>query len=46
MDEVDQYKAFAKLVKQGRDADEIAATFGITPHMVAQRLQPAIMSLV
>lgn len=38
MDEVDQYKAFAKLVKQGRDADDIAATFGITPRMVAQRL--------
>jgi ParB family chromosome partitioning protein len=38
MDEVDQYKAFAKLVKQGRDADEIANAFGITPRMVAQRL--------
>lgn len=38
MDEVDQYKALAQLVKQGRDADEIAATFGITPRMVAQRL--------
>lgn len=38
MDEVDQYKAFAKLVKEGRDTDDIAATFGITPRMVAQRL--------
>jgi ParB family chromosome partitioning protein len=38
MDEVDQYKAFAKLVKQGRNADDIASTFGITPRMVAQRL--------
>ncbi len=38
MDEVDQCKAFAKLVKEGRDADEIAATFGITPRMVSQRL--------
>jgi ParB family chromosome partitioning protein len=38
MDEVDQYKAFAKLVKQGRDTDDIANTFGITPRMVAQRL--------
>lgn len=38
MDEVDQYKAFAQLVKQGRDADDIAASFGITPRMVNQRL--------
>ncbi|SMX28223.1 Chromosome-partitioning protein Spo0J [Pelagimonas phthalicica] len=38
MDEVDQYKAFAKLIKEGRDADDIAATFGITPRMVSQRL--------
>jgi len=38
MDEVDQYKAFAKLIKEGRDAGDIAATFGITPRMVAQRL--------
>ncbi len=38
MDEVDQYKAFAKLVKEGRDADDIAATFGITPRMLTQRL--------
>ena len=38
MDEVDQYKAFAKLIKEGRDADGIAATFGISPRMVNQRL--------
>ena len=38
MDEIDQYKAFAKLVSEGRDAEDIAATFGITPRMVAQRL--------
>ncbi|MGJ8530320.1 ParB/RepB/Spo0J family partition protein [Maritalea sp.] len=38
MDEVDQYKAFAKLIKEGRSADEIADTFGITPRMVNQRL--------
>jgi hypothetical protein len=37
MDEVDQYKAFAKLVKQGHGTDDIATTFGITPRMVAQR---------
>ncbi|MEP3785594.1 MULTISPECIES: ParB/RepB/Spo0J family partition protein [Paracoccaceae] len=38
MDEVDQYKAFAKLVSEGRDAADIAATFGITERMVSQRL--------
>ncbi|MBN9890148.1 ParB/RepB/Spo0J family partition protein [Salipiger abyssi] len=38
MDEIDQYKAFAALVKQGRSAEEIAARFGITERMVAQRL--------
>lgn len=38
MDEVDQYKAFAKLIKEGRDIAEIAATFAITERMVEQRL--------
>ncbi|WP_299410610.1 hypothetical protein [uncultured Roseobacter sp.] len=38
MDEVDQYKAFATLVKQGRDAADIAVSFGIIEHMVRQRL--------
>lgn len=38
MDEVDQYKAFAKLIKEGRDTAEIAATFAITERMVEQRL--------
>lgn len=38
MDEVDQYKAFAQLVKEGRSAEDIATTFGITTRMVAQRL--------
>lgn len=38
MDEVDQYKAFAKLVKEGREPADIAATFGITERMVSQRL--------
>ncbi len=38
MDEVDQYKAFAKLVKEGRTVDGIAATFGITERLVTQRL--------
>lgn len=38
MDEVDQYKAFAKLIKEGRDTEDIAASFGITERMVTQRL--------
>lgn len=38
MDEVDQYKAFAKLIKEGRELAEIAATFAITERMVEQRL--------
>jgi len=38
MDEVDQYKAFAKLIKEGRDPADIASSFGITERMVAQRL--------
>lgn len=38
MDEVDQYKAFAKLVSEGRDPADIAHSFGITERMVSQRL--------
>lgn len=38
MDEVDQFKAFSKLMKEGRTAEDIAETFGITERMVAQRL--------
>ncbi len=38
MDEVDQFKAFSKLLKEGRTAEDIAETFGITERMVAQRL--------
>ncbi|WP_195819410.1 ParB/RepB/Spo0J family partition protein [Roseobacter sp. MH60115] len=38
MDEVDQYKAFAKLIKEGRSAEDIATAFGITTRMVSQRL--------
>lgn len=44
MDEIDQYKAFAALVKQGRSADDIAAHFGITERLVSQRL--AIANLI
>ena len=38
MDEIDQYKAFAALVKQGRDVADIASHFGITERLVKQRL--------
>ena len=38
MDEIDQYKAFAALVKQGKTVDDIAAHFGITERLVKQRL--------
>lgn len=38
MDEIDQFKAFTKLVKEGRSVEGIAATFGITERMVEQRL--------
>lgn len=38
MDEIDQYTAFAALVKQGLDTDDIAARFGITTRLVTQRL--------
>lgn len=38
MDEIDQYRAFAALIKEGRTADEIAAHFGVTERLVTQRL--------
>ncbi|GIT93334.1 chromosome partitioning protein ParB [Jannaschia pagri] len=38
MDEVDQFKAFTKLVKEGRSPEDIADTFGLTERLVAQRL--------
>jgi len=38
MDEIDQYKAFGKLIKEGRSAEDIAATFGLTERLVHQRL--------
>lgn len=44
MDEIDQYKAFASLVKQGQGAEEIATLFGITERLVTQRL--AIANLI
>ncbi len=44
MDEIDQYKAFAALVKEGKSASDIAAQFGITERLVKQRL--AIANLI
>ena len=44
MDEIDQYKAFAALVKQGASVEEIASQFGVTERLVAQRL--AIANLI
>ena len=38
MDEIDQYQAFAALIKQGRSEDEIAEQFGTTPLIVRRRL--------
>jgi len=44
MDEIDQYKAFATLIKQGRAVGDIADQFGVTERMVKQRL--AIANLI
>jgi ParB family chromosome partitioning protein len=44
MDEIDQYKAFAALVKQGSTAQDIALQFGVTERLVTQRL--AIANLI
>ncbi|MFD0917243.1 ParB/RepB/Spo0J family partition protein [Pseudahrensia aquimaris] len=38
MDEIDQYKAFSALVKQGRSVEDVAAHFGVTERLVKQRL--------
>lgn len=38
MDEIDQYKAFASLKKEGLDVPAIAARFGTTERLVHQRL--------
>lgn len=44
MDEIDQYKAFAALTKQGKSIQDIASDFGITERLVKQRL--AIANLI
>jgi ParB family chromosome partitioning protein len=38
MDEIDQYKAFAALIKKGQTPEDIAAQFGVTERLVKQRL--------
>ncbi|WP_300029327.1 ParB/RepB/Spo0J family partition protein [uncultured Roseobacter sp.] len=38
MDEIDQYRAFAALVRQGQMPAEIASQFGVTERLVTQRL--------
>ena len=38
MDEIDQHKAFAALMKQGQSVEDIAARFGVTERLVKQRL--------
>ncbi len=44
MDEIDQYRAFAQLIKQGLSSDDIASQFGVTKKLVTQRL--AIANLI
>ena len=38
MDEIDQYKAFSALSKEGSSVEDIAAHFGVTAKLVTQRL--------
>ena len=44
MDEIDQYKAFAALIKAGNSVDDIASQFGCSERLVQQRL--AIANLI
>ncbi|MBL4642845.1 MAG: ParB/RepB/Spo0J family partition protein [Flavobacteriaceae bacterium] len=44
MDEIDQYKAFSALSKQGQSVEYIASQFGISKRLVTQRL--AIANLI
>ncbi len=44
MDEIDQYKAFAALVKTDASVEDIASQFGVTERLVTQRL--AIANLI
>jgi ParB family transcriptional regulator, chromosome partitioning protein len=38
MDDMDQFEAFQRLLKEGRTVEEIANTFGVTENMVKRRL--------
>jgi ParB family transcriptional regulator, chromosome partitioning protein len=44
MHPADQFEAFKKLADEGQDAEDIAARFGTTPQIVAQRLKLAVVS--
>jgi ParB family chromosome partitioning protein len=44
MDEMDQFEAFQRLLKEGRTIPEIADTFGVTEIMVKRRLAIANLS--
>jgi ParB family transcriptional regulator, chromosome partitioning protein len=45
MDDMDQFEAFQRLLKEGRTIEEIANTFGVTEIMVKRRLAIANLSL-
>ena len=44
MHPADQFEAFKKLADDGKGEEEIAARFGVTPHIVRQRLKLAVVS--
>jgi ParB family transcriptional regulator, chromosome partitioning protein len=44
MDDMDQFEAFQRLLKEGRTVEEIANTFGVTEIMVKRRLAIANLS--
>jgi ParB family transcriptional regulator, chromosome partitioning protein len=44
MHPADQFEAFKKLADEGKGPEEIAARFGATPKIVAQRLKLAVVS--
>jgi ParB family transcriptional regulator, chromosome partitioning protein len=45
MDDMDQFEAFQRLLKEGRTIEEIASVFGVTEIMVKRRLAIANLSL-
>jgi ParB family chromosome partitioning protein len=44
MHPADQFEAFRKLADEGKGEEDIAARFGVTPHVVRQRLKLAVVS--